>query len=71
MEYIAKFKDSWGAWTSAKIQVLTVGAPRKVRGRVTGSNWAVDFTVPTLFGNPIRTLYFSKKTDAAQWIASL
>ncbi len=71
MEYTAKFKDSWGAWTYAKIQVLTVDAPRNVRGRVTGSNWAVDFTVPTLFGNPTRTKYFPNKTDAAQWIAQL
>ncbi len=71
MEYITKFKDSWGAWRSAKIQVLKVGTPRNVRGRITGSNWAVDFEVPTLFGDRRRIQYFAKKTDAVKWIASL
>ena len=51
--------------------VLSVDIPRNVRGKVSGSNWSVDYEVPSklgVTGSKTQTAYFPKKTDALAWI---
>jgi hypothetical protein len=62
-----------GEWGWETITVLSHGEPKNIRGRVTGSNWSVDYQADAGHGFGIKdfTLYFAKKTEALEWIALL
>ncbi len=74
MKITTKQKNSFGEWTQSTTKVLSISEPHNVRGRITGSNWAVNFEVPSTLGKTgkqTRTKYFSRKTEAMSWINNI
>lgn len=68
-----KIKGTLG-WSDHDIPVLSLSNPINVRGKVTGSNWMVEYETPSTLGGTGKQTnreYFAKKFDAQKWIDSI